>query len=334
MNEILVEINTAKRSSLIDIEKLLSIIFVVWTHFLKGSIIFLHLIHMPMFFSISGYFFYEEILNYSFIDFCKRKIYRLLIPYFIWSCISYIFNIFISKNYTTNFLIEEFLSIFIYARSLWFFIALFVLLIMMRVCYEVSFRTKIPFIFCMLIFYIFIYFVPKDNIFAFYKIKEFSLFFILGYFLKYKRIQDKKIFDFDYRYLLLFFVLLFLIIKFAFKLELPEEKFVYSTLTNNIFWLLGCFFGLLFCIGLASFFYQFSFIKNKISYFGRYSIDIYVGHMFFVKIFNILLKKFNLGIFKDFYLLVLSIFVTLVIIFLSEKFLRKIKLYRISIGEK
>lgn len=44
---------------------------------------FINIIQMPLFFSLSGFLFYFSVKKYSFINILKKKVKRLLIPYFI-----------------------------------------------------------------------------------------------------------------------------------------------------------------------------------------------------------------------------------------------------------
>lgn len=325
-----------KRNSLIDIEKLLAIFLVVWAHFLtpdNGGIHFLLFwIHMPMFFFISGFFFFYEEKKYSFLEFAKKKFLRLFVPFLLWSGISLVFNVLITKDFSMHFLINETVSIFLYARSVWFFIALFILLMIMRIAYDLSGIVKIPCVVIMLLFYIGFYFVPADEILTFYKLKEFALFFILGYYINSIRNRFPSFLCFDYRLLVIFIPVLVLYALIAFSFKLPQGHYVFHLFMQNVLWLIGCSIGLFSLIGFAAVLDKCS-ITNRLSMYGEYSMDIYCMHMFFVKLYKILFPDMRFGILRDCYLCVVACCVVASIVFVSQ-YLLKFKMYRLFIGEK
>jgi len=82
-----------KRIEWIDIAKGLGIIFVIFAHIQSISQVFLNYIysfHMPLFFFLSGYLFSDSKYK-TLMEFIKKKAQSLLIPYFVFSIISYIY---------------------------------------------------------------------------------------------------------------------------------------------------------------------------------------------------------------------------------------------------
>ena len=82
-----------KRLKYIDIAKAIGIILMVIGHCIPGKIAnYIYLFHMPMFFMITGYVFKpEENLN-GYIDFIKRKIKSLYIPFVMFNILFLVLN--------------------------------------------------------------------------------------------------------------------------------------------------------------------------------------------------------------------------------------------------
>ena len=69
-----------QRYEWIDVAKGYGIIFVMWAHLInEGLNSWIYSFHMPLFFFLSGYVFHTR---YNILDFIKRKIKTLIIPYF------------------------------------------------------------------------------------------------------------------------------------------------------------------------------------------------------------------------------------------------------------
>lgn len=93
---------TKKRYDYLDVARGLGIIAVIWGHITSHwSGNFVYLFHMPLFFIISGMLFRKEKYN-SFYSFIKKRSKRLLVPYVIYSivtwCVWACFNYFGHKD--------------------------------------------------------------------------------------------------------------------------------------------------------------------------------------------------------------------------------------------
>ena len=124
------------RINWVDVGKGIGMILVVLAHVYKYNPIreWIYSFHVPLFFFLSGYVF--EPRKYIFVRFLKKRIYSLIIPYFIFAFLSYLYWLFIARNFRTQELnILTPIYGFIYGnlsigmepnRSLWFLPCLFV----------------------------------------------------------------------------------------------------------------------------------------------------------------------------------------------------------------
>lgn len=131
---------TQDRIEWIDIAKGIGILFVIFAHIQSTSqalVNYIYSFHMPLFFFISGYLFSDK--KYKTIkDFAKKKARTLLIPYFIFSILSYLYWTFIQIRMGDDIkhpdLFRAFIGIFYsdpnhhfmsYNVALWFLTCLF-----------------------------------------------------------------------------------------------------------------------------------------------------------------------------------------------------------------
>ena len=87
----MVQNNTNKRLDYIDAAKAIGMMAVLWghIHFNDISNFFVYAFHIPLFFILSGMVFYPEKYG-GFKNFCVRKAKSLLLPYFIYSIITWV----------------------------------------------------------------------------------------------------------------------------------------------------------------------------------------------------------------------------------------------------
>ncbi len=322
------------RNVLVDIEKAVGIFFVVGSHLIypynRGIHLLLSMCNMSVFFFVSGFFFYKENRKYPFFEFLKVKSFRLIIPYLAWSSVSLATSIALSGDCSLKTIGTEFFNIFCLARSVWFFIALYILLVVMRIAYESCQKIDFPYPLAMIIVWILFFLIKKDDLLAVRKLKEFSAFFIAGYSINYLKIKERS---FDCRLLSLSAPLVILIGWKAFDFSLPEGRFPYDSFSTNIFWLSGSFLGLLTVIGLADILNHTAFLRHKASLLGRYSMDIYVQHMFLIKFIQFFYKKGREPQ-DSLTLFLFAACICFFILIISKYLMRKNKLYRFCIGEK
>lgn len=101
---------------------------------------FINIIQMPLFFSLSGFLFYFSVKKYSFINILKKKVKRLLIPYFIicffWMDPIKVFLDVPKYNFSLDFIKEQIMG---YNNGhLWFLYTLFAIFIIFKIIYALK----------------------------------------------------------------------------------------------------------------------------------------------------------------------------------------------------
>lgn len=90
------------RISWVDHCKAVAIFLVVYGHSLSvgwGIDRWIYAFHMPLFFLISGFLLSDRNLSLKFVDFCKKTLRSLLVPYLIFCAIGYVFWFCIGRNF-------------------------------------------------------------------------------------------------------------------------------------------------------------------------------------------------------------------------------------------
>lgn len=172
--ELSVNANNEGRDILIDVAKGIGIFLVVFGHIIEGPVRgFIYLFHMPLFFYLSGSTFSLSKNNYGIKYGVAKRMRSLLIPYFLFSVISFFYwwkvellfrpikysSIFEGKIGELSIPLQQFINIFVskvspgntpfvYNSPLWFLTCLFVAM----VCYTVikKYTGKYSFFFCCL----------------------------------------------------------------------------------------------------------------------------------------------------------------------------------------
>ncbi|MCC8137791.1 MAG: acyltransferase family protein [Clostridiales bacterium] len=173
-----------------DVARAIAIYFVVVGHVLISLNVhvfrFVLFFHMPLFFFISGYFLNSSIKKYCFGTFLKKKVKTLIVPFLVWSLISFAMNILLlvnGGNFNLKNVIEQFVEIFLYARSLWFLVILFFSSVFLAL-FVYSIKCKyMGLLFCAGSWLILSFFLNlvNDNILAAYKFKWLFPFLLIGY---------------------------------------------------------------------------------------------------------------------------------------------------------
>lgn len=311
----------------IDILKGITIILVIVGHALQGilstsnltinmeynTIFVLRQIiygfHMPLFFIISGLF----------IDFWSKKnikeailqkIFRLVVPYFIWSAITAIIMQ-LAINYTNNGLgIKEFLlSPIIPFSQYWFLYVLFFLHIIYYVCLNII-KENGKLLFLLISFILYVLNPLFNDIWILKMLCRYMVFFSIGSyiltFIDLKQFSCEKI-------------LLPTVIFLFFNIMYIKIIYIDNVLIKYYFWFITSIIGSYYCFIISYYIInKMRKIKVVLGIFGRYSMEIYCTHLFGIVAIRIFLLKF-LGIKELWFIVITSVVFTLLVYFIIFK---------------
>ena len=341
------------RNKTYDIMKAIAIFFVVLGHIcasynIQGGIIAItYFTRMPLFFFVSGYFLEKSISKYSTKTLIKRKFVSLVIPYLIWSLVAFLVNIGMTmiSNVECNkeWVISEFVEIFIHARSVWYLIVLF----LTDIIYIVLKKNKMPLLVICIVWILLAFLIP-GKVFNLYKLKWLFPFFVLGglfYGNEHVNLVEKIKQYSKYRLvlqtiagLLLFFVIDIALYKEPYFTEYTE--FRYSS-WYSVFW--GILFYGISILGIAVWMQAAYVIQNKTTKIGsvigdllvmcgEYSLDIYLIHMMFMKVIPFDLGAFCGGNGLTVVVVMYAFIIVLSIAIISKCVLSRISIYRMITG--
>jgi len=181
------------RESWVEYAKAIGIILVVYGHVATGlynggidfSVAYFELFnsviysfHMPLFFFLSGLFFYKSFSNKGGAKLIFSKVDTVFYPYVIWSILQGVVEVLLS-NYTTNdvSLVEVASLLWSPRAQFWFLYALFSFFILSSVLYSLlSKQFTIPILVCSIALYLYPSLLPQDLWF----ISRNFVFFVLG----------------------------------------------------------------------------------------------------------------------------------------------------------
>lgn len=138
---------SAKRKYYLDYLKAVSIVFVVIHHLLSyysgtygeistvGKLVLLLItsVHVPLFFVIAGYLCHKQNLRI----YIKKKVFRVLIPYFTFAILKLSYSTFISNEFAhAGSIAEQLYDAFILGRLYWFCYAIFVMYLLAPLYWE------------------------------------------------------------------------------------------------------------------------------------------------------------------------------------------------------
>lgn len=324
-----------------DIAKAIAIYLVVVGH-VRNNVLYdvgggIWFFHMPVFFFISGYFAEKSLCRYSMQEFCKKKIMTLIVPFFLWSLISIMLNSFLSiakNSFTFTFFWEEMQSIFIYARSVWFLIILFITSIFYMIVRRI-FNNKFLFIYGLALWAAVSCLLP-DDVLRLYKFKWLFPFFFAGAMVKRANKESKKINIFC---VLAGNVIFYTMATFLYKTKIFVDYTTYSyesieDIAGGILCYAVSFIGIWAVLEVAGYLKKIRIVERILSVIGQYSIDIYVIHMFLIKIVFFMPTMLQENkIWGNIYIYFYSLFVVVFIVTICKLVLDKIVLYKVSVGK-
>lgn len=177
-----------QRNQNIDILRGIAILFIILSHVLPMEYTIHYVIdaiNIPAFFLISGYLFYLSYERKSSVgEFVKNKAIHLLIPYCSWSLLSIAVKWIVGGDWTIKNLFYLMRFIIIQAGTVWFFLSLFIMYVMLIAGIFLSDKYCKVF---GIIPYVLILFCP-DNILGMHYTKWLYPFLVVGYWLaKYEK---------------------------------------------------------------------------------------------------------------------------------------------------
>ena len=324
-----------------DIFKAIAIVSVVYGHVLANTAGlytgFISFVHMPVFYFVSGFFLYKELKKYSEKELIKKKSRRLMVPYFVWSLVAFMASnalIVLQKGFDIGVVLDEAVQVFIYSRSVWFFIQLFFAHSLFILIHRITDKKELRAVINVGVWAVLIVFCDTE-LFCMWKIKWLYGFLLLGYICSEYEILTrlkscKKFVP----------VVMFIICAACWIAATLLTSGAYATdliygfddmaFSAEIFavelsvWLCGLT-GMVTIYLVSLFIAEVS--KLDILYrLGSYTLDLYVAHMMIISFIKMIPVPQNHAFEVSF---VIAVFVIIVPIYLLVKYiLRKIKLYR------
>ncbi|MEG1180193.1 MAG: acyltransferase family protein [Oscillospiraceae bacterium] len=322
-----------------DLLKGVAILLVVFGHVISSeSILFRYIntFHMPLFFFISGFFAYRSFNKYDISKIIYDKLRRLAVPFLCVSVLAVIMNILMDavSKVKVNWL-DYIFSSFIYAKSAWFLIVLFLTFFFHAVA---MFLKKKNCLWLIVPLTILIYLFAPDHFLMLGKFKTMLPFFEIGYFINSG--EKSRNIIFNKNYVITAMGVLYLIlpaIYFNYKdfINYSYFNYILSNASYEIFQYLYYTFisacGIAFAFSAVTYIVKAMRLSCIMSDIGKYSLDIYIIHPFIIKIISLfsVLGLYKCGILPLAIQLACSVIITIMCWQLAKKILYKISLYRL-----
>lgn len=283
--------------NIIDILRGGNIILVVIGHVISGVVVnaniidaenklyllneILHTFRMPLFFIVSGIL-VDKFLIKRLKDAIKRKCYRLVLPYFIWSFITAICMEMISK-YTTHGLglLDWIKSPIIPFFQFWFLYDLFfifLIIYMFYICFTK--KCKIMFLYFSIICHILYILSLVPDYWILVSLAKYMIFFSIGSFIlsDFEFLLENKM---KKKYYLLA-IFLFIFVSYIYILILTsdiKDKIIIFNIYNFILAIVGSYFIFVICKLISM---KKGYVDKILEAFGRNSMIVYCIHLFFI----------------------------------------------------
>jgi fucose 4-O-acetylase-like acetyltransferase len=290
----------------IDYSKGIGIILVVYGHVIKGlynanaldaayynnPYTFVYSFHMPLFFILSGYIFYNSFIKNQ-AGFIPAKFKTLIYPFIVWSLLQTFAEVLLNKFTNHKISSDELIwCIFIPRAQFWFLYALFFISIINFLCFKIS--LKYGLLLSLIIWLI--YFSLKPTLGPFARIFQNLIFFDTGIIISFFSNSFLLILK-NNRYLLIN-IIAFGIVEYLYFATTLQHTFNYS-----YFYIIVAITGSLLIIQIS----QKLVSKKAFKFFvdlGRLSLPIYLSHIlvvsgtriFLIKILNIYNPVINISI--------------------------------------
>lgn len=338
-----------------DIFRGIAILLVVIGHLVEGNTAMwnlIYVVHIPIFFIISGYFAFYSVKKYSFKENQIKKAKTLLLPWFTWSAVAVAMNClkeFVTNGVSVSYFCEKFTQVYATSMSIWFLWALWVVFVLFTLVYYVVNKVC-----CSkglandeknnsdrwiaLVFFIIILLIPNVSVMTFNKIKLNAVWFLAGYLLHYVNMDGrafKSLAKVGIIYLPLYYVVFHKLItaqEFMVYYNLNFDglsvgRSVFVSMVSIVYTLIGIAFVWEYVAPLI----KIVRLNGLFSGIGNATMEIYTIHMMFVA-YVVLVPEFiaqNPIVCAYLYMPVYAMLICWFIKLLSEKVLHKIPPYNI-----
>ncbi|WP_373481001.1 acyltransferase family protein [Geminocystis sp.] len=255
---------------------------------LQSSIItfedsWIYAFHMPLFFLLSGLFIHKS-LSKSFGKFFQSRLQSIVYPYFFWSILQGILQIFFS-HYTNHEMKWSELAKIWYAPIMqyWFFYCLFIIVITYGLLYQIT-KEKTPLYFLILSIIVYGFNWLNINMLylgILYTSWLFSLYFAIGVWLGIKPELLSKLNYLSNKNLILFSIFGFTILSLGIILDLTNQSSI-----KPLFAIIGSISTI-----LISIFLERINCLNEIKKWGEFSLEIFVAHTIFCAFLRVILQN-------------------------------------------
>lgn len=334
-----------ERSVDLDIAKGFAMYLVVLGHLLNqlagDPAVIINFCHMPAMFLISGYLLASSLRRNAPGRVLKKKLKGLLLPYLAWSAVSFAANVArmaVSGAVSCEDVAREAVDIFLYARSVWFLVQLFLALLVFLAVFQISRRLPLSIGVLGVAVWLSLALLLPDRLLAAYKFKWLFPFFLAGYLLAEKPRLLFQVKERGLDRILMGASLLFPLLAAAVyrgDLFWQYTDFRYDSAAAVLYGILcyiisGLGIVLIFTIahGLSR-----CRLKKSCAEIDRYSMDIYVVHMLLIKFIPFPGGWGRLGFLFSYGILPLyTLAIVLFVWKMSAWMLRRFRIYRFLVG--
>lgn len=277
------------REAVIDSLKGFAILLVVIGHsiqkatnndFTTLSFRFIYSFHMPLFMFLSGYVTVYSPTNSG--PRLKKRFFRLVTPFLSWAIVSFVIYCLNHHSIEFQYWIELAKNV---DNGLWFLWALFLI----HVVFYLNEKISKSFAgYSLFIIAILLQLVPVGSVLGVGFVKLYLIFFVLGYYANHEAVHS--FICSKNQILFCFFSVLFLLLfqywTFSNDLNFIREDF---NITNNkLFRITGMLyrFAVPFCgiMAIYTLFHSYIFLKDKLEWLGKNTIEIYTSHAYFISL--------------------------------------------------
>ncbi len=322
-----------KRDNSIDIAKGFGILLVVFAHICTNPYInrLIYNFHMPLFFFISGITIYYSLnKNENFFVFAKKKFKSIMIPYFVFSILSFWYWFIIERTIRNQLdisVLDNFINIFLmkidmdlYTPNvvLWFLPCLFVVCILFYLMMKVKKGRSLLFLLCFILGYV----LNINNLILPFTLETSLMmvtFVYLGYLFKCK----------DFKAINSIFVNILLIILFVVIFFLGNKVNILCHEYGNILmFIIGSLSGIILTLNLSLLFTKSKKLMGIFKYIGMNSLVIMCIHeplkRIVLKVMTVILKVdmdlFRYNIFYSLLALFIIILISLPIVWVFDNY--------------